>query len=146
MLGAVDIMREVRNCFPAERYEGEVSIRAGRLSPALFEGLDWVAIRGSRRADGIRQLSALGTLDGVEDETFCGVITALRPPADFLRLCGEISAWEAEHPMDGLKRERFAGYERELATPGGLPPDWRRVFAPQLSFYRRMHPQEELTW
>lgn len=147
MLTAADIMRETRACFPAETCAGEIAIRDGRISPDLFLPGEWVALRGSRGSDGIHQLNASGALEGVPDETFAGRVTVLRPPESFLRLCAEIIAWDAEHPADGLRRERFAGYEREAAVDAaGLPVDWRHVFAPRLALYRRMYPPEELTW
>ncbi|MBR6029101.1 MAG: hypothetical protein IKP40_08415 [Clostridia bacterium] len=148
MLTITDIMREVKTCFPASRYEGEVRVRDGKLSPELLvQPGDWVAISGSSQLDGVHHLDAQGRLFGAADEVFRGRLTLLRPPEDFIRLCVDILAWEEEHPADGLKAERFGGYERESAlSRGGLPMDWRQVFAARLAWFRRMFPEEELTW
>jgi len=146
MLTVADVMREVRCCFPDGRWEGEITLRGGRMEPDLLLPGDWVVLRGGGSADGIRQADGNGRLD-VPDGTFTGSVTWLKPPEDFLRLCERIIAWDAENGHGALKRERFAGYGREAAVDmNGLPVTWRSVFAPELNWFRRMWAQEEMSW
>ena len=135
-----DIMREINHAFPKACWQGAFILTGGRLNlDELLPG-DWIAVSGSRHADGIRQLDAEGHLPGAADETFFGAVWLLSPSADFLRLCGEISAWaEAKSAGPDIRRESFGAYSVEYPTNAlGLTPDWRSAFAAQLRPYRRM--------
>lgn len=134
-----DVMREVSNAFPKARWEGAFTLTGGRLNlDALLPG-DWIAVEGSLRFDGIHQLDAEGRLPGAADEGFTGAVWLLSPPADFLRLCGEIAAWAETAAQPGVKRESFGAYAVEYPTNAlGLTPDWRGAFAAQLRPWRRM--------
>ena len=65
----VDVMREVRNVFPAARTEGTFVLSGGALSPdcALLPE-DWVALCGSLRNDGIYQLDLFTDHEKLERE------------------------------------------------------------------------------
>lgn len=135
-----DVMREVRNSFPASCMEDEWRIADGSLTPSdlLLPG-DWIAIRGSMLNDGIWQLQDGACLPGARDETFRGEVWLLQPPAAFLALCGEIVDWAGRNSLDTAKSERFGDYSCTRATDrNGLPVDWRDVFRARLIPYRRM--------
>ena len=139
---AADVMREVRNTFPACSYEGVWTLDGGRVrpepEPALLPG-DWIALSGSLLNDGIWQLDAEGRLPGARDETFRGEVWLLRPPAEFLELCAEIADWAARNAPEPVTAERFGDYSQTRATDRwGLPVDWRDVFRARLLPWRRM--------
>ena len=136
----VDVMREVRNVFPAACTEGTFVLSGGALSPdcALLPE-DWVALCGSLRNDGIYQLDAQGRIPGARDERFTGEVWLLRPPPEFLALCAEIIAWDGRNSRDAVTRESFGDYSWSRAVDRyGLPLDWRDAFAARLLPYRRM--------
>ncbi len=137
---AADVMREVRNTFPACCTRGTWTLREGRLTPdALLLPGDWIAVCGSMLNDGIRQLDEDGCLPGTRDETFYGEIWLLRPPAAFLDLCAEIVDWAARNAPAAERAERFGDYAVTRATDRyGLPVDWRDVFRARLVPWRKM--------
>jgi hypothetical protein len=143
-----DIMRHVRNAFTVGCLPGDYALAGGHLAPGglLLEG-DWIAIRGSLRCDGVYQVGEGGCLQPSPpaSETFTGAVYLLRPPADFLALCGEIIAWDAERASAGLKSERFGSYSYEAATDeNGVPMSWQRVFQARLVPFRKMYCEEAL--
>ena len=142
MITITDIMREVRNCFPEWRLEGRFTISGGKLTAPLLLPGDWVLLEGAQRNAGVRQLDSRGVLPGAKDETFDGTVWLLRPPEDFLRLCAEITAWDAEPALTGIRREHFGPYSVEYADTNGVPLDWRKAFAARLIPWRRMYWKE----
>ena len=133
-----DVMRHVRNHFVTARLSGSWETVNGRIIPGerLAPGA-WIAIQ-SGPYRGIHQLDEFGALPGAEDAGWVGAIFLLDPPADFLRLCGEIADWTARHEP-GLQSERFGEYSRTLAHT-----DWRRAFSPALAPYMRMYTEVTL--
>ena len=136
-----DVMREVRNCFPADTVSGEWTIAGGVLSPddlLLLEG-DWILIRGTGRAGGIRRVGEHGVIEGVRDGHFRGEITLLRPPEEFLALCSEIDEWARRNGMDPVTAERFGDFSQVRAKDrAGAPVDWPQAFRARLMPYRRL--------
>ena len=81
-------------------------------------------------------------------ETFEGVIITMAPPRDFLDLCTEISAWQAQygsHVLSPYQSEEVIGvYSYTKAngtggsgTGGNASPTWESVFASRLNPYRK---------
>lgn len=131
------VMRQVRNYFEGEPLEGDFTITGNGLSPA--PDASWVAIRGSKHHDGVYQLQG-GVIQGADsatDETFSGLVYPLYPPADFLRLCEEIAAYDASNPVGALQSESFGAYSYTRVNGKG---DWREAYSAYLAPYRRMFP------
>ena len=65
--------------------------------------------------------------------TFTGTVYVLNPPADFLRLCGDIACWAAANPDPAVSAEKLGEYSvsRRAVT-------WESAFALALAPYRRM--------
>ena len=143
----MDVMREVRRTFRRECIEGDWRIADNRLTPGdlLLEG-DWIAIRGSARADGVYQVTADGLVPPARDECFTGRVWLLDPPPGFVELCAEICAWDAAHPAVPARSERFGDYAWSAQDGCGLSADWRTVFRARLIPYRRMFGEEESVW
>lgn len=78
----------------------------------------------------------------LHDETFTGIIAPLAIPRDFLRLTGEISAFQenaAKTPNTGVISESFSGYSYSKATTStGIAAGWKEIYASQLNQYRKM--------
>ena len=118
------VMRQVRNYFERERYEGPSGIVGGTL--ACAPGAAYVAVQG------------VGVFEQgqVPEETDSGLFFALYPPADFLALCGEISDYDDRHPAGAPRSESFGAYryDRGEAAADG----WEAAFGARLQPYRRM--------
>lgn len=141
-----DLMRETRNFFPAAALDSSWTLHTTALTPAttLHPG-DWIAITDSLHNNGVFQLGAGCTIPGATDETWQGRVWLLAPPADFLSLAQEISAWAAQQGDSLAVKESFGAYSRELATDGvGQPLTWQTKFARQLLPYRRMYTEVKL--
>ena len=97
-----DVMRHVRNFFNRGFYRGEISITGNTLLPA--QAAPYVAIQGSAYHDGVYAVIdgyLQGMADGLPDETFSGLVWQLYPPADFIRICEQISAYD-EKKAEGV--------------------------------------------
>lgn len=135
------IMRQINNHFVAGYMDGEFNVWGGALSPAPV-GAAYVYVSGSMMHDGAWACSN-GRLEGDAGpaETFTGRVWLLAPPADFLALCAEISAYDEKNPAGAPVSESFGeySYTRTNAYTGdGL---WMTVFRSQLAPYRRMLPE-----
>lgn len=131
-----DVMRHVRNHFVSGRIDESWLVKDGVLSPrGLLGPGDWIAILDGPLC-GVYQLDELGMLPGAPTAAWEGRICLLTPPAGFLRLCCEISAWVKEHPDPTLTSERFGEYSRTLAHR-----DWTQQFAASLTPYTRMYTE-----
>ena len=142
-----DVMRQVRDCFPVACRSGRFALSGGRLSPpdGLSPG-DWIALRGSAHSDGVYQLGEDGLLPLADEAPFQGEVWLLRPPPDFLQLCGDICRYAEAQGDDGLKSERFGAYSFERAVDAsGLPADWRSVFRARLQPWQRMFWREDVS-
>lgn len=136
-----EIMRHIRNYFPVRNgyHEGRYIIEDGALDlPFLLEG-QYFLIEGSRLNDGVYQYPAFTLID----ETFCGCITELAPPADFLALVDEVGEWKSKYETADSASpyimESFGGYEYEKAkTAAGTAVGWKEQFASRLNTWRRL--------
>ena len=129
-----DVMRHVRNHFVRSACTGAFAQAEGVLTPvdAFAPGM-WVAIVSQDGPQGVFQLDDQGSLADTEDVTFTGTVYVLNPPADFLRLCGDIACWAAANPDPAVSAEKLGEYSvsRRAVT-------WESAFAPALAPYRRM--------
>lgn len=132
-----DVMRHVRNHFVIGFADGNWQLQDGRLLPEI--GLSpgaWIALTDADHLTGVHQLDEHGQLPHLPDNLWSGRLWMLAPPADFLRLCREISQWDDAHPDPTLVSERFGEYSRSQSGTA-----WQRVFASSLSPYFRMYPE-----
>lgn len=127
-----DVMRRVRNYFPSGYVEGAFTATSGVLSPNPLGPGEWVAIPDGPWA-GVYQADALGRVEALRDGTWQGRMFLLSPPEDFLRLCGEISAWAGKKSDPTVVSEKFGEYSRTQSSPA-----WEKVFSAALQPYRRM--------
>ena len=132
-----DVMRRIRNHFVRDALRGDWAHSGGVLTPSdqLAPGM-WIAITGNDAPAGVYQLDEKGGVPGLEDVAWTGVVYRLNPPADFLRLCGDIGCWAEAHPDPGVTGEKLGAYS---VTRKGL--DWEAAFAPALAPYRRMYTE-----
>ena len=133
-----DVMRHVRNHFIRTAITGSWQHRDGLLTPAenLAPGM-WIAVAPAEDAPaGVYQLSENGGIPDLSDAAWTGTIYLLQPPADFIRLCGDIACWAAAHPDPTVTAEKLGEYSvhRSAIT-------WETAFAPALTPYRRMFPE-----
>lgn len=134
-----DVMRHVRNYFIREAHTASWSLADGVLTPAdHFAPGQWIAIAASDAASprGVFQLDDKGGLPGCPPQQWDGTIFRLDPPADFLRLCGEIAHWAERNPDPAAESEKLGVYSvtRRCTT-------WQAAFASALAPYRRMFPE-----
>lgn len=150
------VARRVRNYFERERVEGAFAVTGGRLA-ALPEGGALAPTssedspEGSRRSVATDAQAVVAVLPDapfiaiqgggvypageLPEGEISGVVWGLYPPADFLALCEEISAYDEQHPRGAYQKEAFAGYSYDRgAAEGG----WEEAFAARLAPYRRM--------
>lgn len=133
-----EIMREVRNFFAAPNgyREGTFTISGGAISlPFLVSG-EYFLVEGSALNDGVHSYPAAD----LRDETFTGVITELRPPADFLQLVSEIEEYQTKSGTAApYQSESFGGYSYTKATnKNGDAAGWRDVFRSRLNVWRKV--------
>ena len=136
-----DVMRHVRNHFIQSACAGSFRQEGGVLTPAngaadYFAPGMWVAIVSKDGPQGVFQLTDQGGLAATEDITFTGTVYVLNPPADFLRLCGDIACWAEANPDPAVSAEKLGEYSvsRRAVT-------WETAFAPALAPYRRMYSE-----
>lgn len=129
-----DVMRYVRNHFVRNMLEGEFAQLSGTLTPAEhFKAGMWISVVGPDAPRGVYQLDENAGIPGLEDTVFTGKIYRLEPPADFIRLCGDISCWAAANPDPGVEGEKLGAYS---VSRKGIT--WQEAFAPALHPYRKM--------
>lgn len=132
------VMRHCRNYFEAGSYDGEIVIEGGQLiTPALAHGR-YIAIRGSAYNDGVHQVG-----DELTDETFTGRVWVLSPPAAFVALVEEISAYDDKNPIGALQSESFGSYSYSRGSAGSAgnvagAAGWQGAFAGRLNDYQRL--------
>lgn len=130
-----DVMRHVRNHFIRRAFEGDWAQVGGVLTPS--DGLKpgaWIAVSPTAGAPGgVFQLDEKGGIADLADCAWHGVVCLLDPPADFLRLCGDIACWAAANPDHAVTGEKLGDYSvnRKAMT-------WEAAFASALTPYRRM--------
>lgn len=130
------VMRHIRNYFQQGSYTGTIAIHGGVVTPAV--STPYVCIYGSAHSDGVYAVEN-GAITGVEDETFTGRVWFLKPPADFLSLVEQITAYEAQNAPSPLLSESLGeySYTRAQGKSGGFLT-WEEAFATRLAPYRRM--------
>ena len=132
-----DVMRHVRNHFIRDSLCATWHHAGGTLSPTEhFRPGMWIAITGNNAPTGVFQLDEQGGIPGLEDITWTGRVYRLNPPADFIRLCGDIACWAAANPDIAITGEKLGEYSvsRRAVT-------WQEAFAPALAPYRRMYAE-----
>ena len=132
-----DVMRHVRNHFIRDAITANWTHAGGTLSPAdrLSPGM-WIAVTGGDAPSGVYQLDENGGIPDLGDMSWTGVIYRLNPPADFIRLCGDIACWAAANPDPAVSSDKLGEYSvsRKAVT-------WEEAFAPALAPYRRMYAE-----
>ena len=132
-----DVMRHVRTHFIRDAIQGTWSHAGGSLTPAEpFAPGMWIAVSGEGAPCGVYQLDEKGGIPGLGDVTWTGVIYRLDPPADFLRLCGDIGCWAAANPDPAVSSEKLGEYSVSRKAVS-----WENAFAPALAPYRRMYAE-----
>lgn len=129
------VMRHCRNYFETGSYDGEITIEGGHLiTPALAHGR-YIAIRGSAYNDGVHQVG-----DELTDEAFTGRVWVLSPPAAFVALVEEISAYDDKNPVGALQSESFGSYSYSRGIAGNVTgaAGWQGAFAGRLNDYQRL--------
>lgn len=129
------VMRHCRNYFEAGSYDGEIVIEGGQLiTPALAHGR-YIAIRGSAYNDGVHQVG-----DELTDEAFTGRVWVLSPPAAFVELAEEISAYDDKNPVGALQSESFGSYSYSRGSAGSVTgaAGWQGAFSGRLNDYQRL--------
>lgn len=129
-----DVMRHVRNHFIQSAVTGEWVHQSGVLTPmeTLHVGA-WIAITGEDAPCGVYLLDENGGIPELGYCRFEGTVYLLAPPADFIRLCGDIACWAAANPDPAIEGEKLGAYSmnRQAVT-------WQEAFATALRPYMRM--------
>lgn len=129
-----DVMRHVRNHFIRDRRIATWTHTSGTLVPsAYFKPGMWIAIVGEEEFCGVYQLDEQGGIPNLGDVTWTGDIYRLNPPADFIRLCGDISCWAAANPDPLVQSEKLGEYSVTRKAC-----NWETAFAAALAPYKRM--------
>ena len=138
-----DVMRHVRNhlissaCRGTFRQQnGVLTLADGLPQPGYFAPEMWVAIVSKDGPQGVFQLTEQAGLADTADTTFTGTVYVLNPPADFIRLCGDIACWAQANPDPAVSSEKLGEYSinRRAVT-------WESAFALALNPYRRMYSE-----
>lgn len=135
------VMRQCRNYFETGYIDGTFRITGNALSGA--DGAHWVYISGSAYHNGVWEVCdgylTGRSVEGLHDEEFEGRMWFLDPPEEFLELCKTIKTYEEKNPVGAFVQERFGEYSYVRANSGGAADmGWQKVFAVELSEYRRM--------
>ena len=135
-----DVMRQVRNHFIRDVRTSAWTHTGGTLSPAEdFAPGMWIAIAGEGAPCGVYQLDEQGGVPELGEVSWRGPIYRLEPPADFIRLCGDIGCWAAAHPDPTESAEKLGEYSVSRKAVA-----WEEAFAPALAPYRRMFTEVRL--
>lgn len=132
-----DVMRHVHNHFINDSIHAAWQHTGGTLTPGskLAPGM-WIAITGEDAPIGVYQLDENGGIPDLGDISWTGRVYRLNPPADFIRLCGDIACWAKANPDASVTGEKLGEYSvsRQAVT-------WQEAFAPALAPYRRMYQE-----
>ena len=123
-VGVAVTMRQVRNYFERDCFQGPLGIMDGTLTAC--PDAPFVAVEGV----GVFAQGEIPDTVGTDQVRFW----TLYPPADFLALCEEISAYDEQHPVGAPRSESFGAYRYSGGAAGG----WEVAFAARLAPYRRM--------
>lgn len=133
------VMRHINNYFQVGSISGMIVISGNAIVPAPES--PWCYVSGSWLHDGVWQVlgGKLQSMPGdLPDEEFDGRVWLLKPPADFLTLCEEISQYDDKNPVGAYTSEKFGGYSY---TRAGEVKSWMTAFAEKLWPYRRMYTE-----
>lgn len=140
------VLREIKNYFIREVYEGTFTISNGALADIDFLLEDqYFRIDGSLFNDGVYQYPATK----LKDETFTGEVWAMAVPPTVIALSEEIEAW-CEKNKDVVESpftsESFGGYSYQkglgasgsggISTSGSVT--WQDIFAKRLNQWRKI--------
>lgn len=131
-----EVMKHIRDYFPTgEAAEGTLTIKDGKISLPFLKAGQYFLIEGSTFNDGVHN----GTKE-LQDETFTGRVSALRPPSAFLDLVKQIEDFEAKAGQPGpFQSESFGGYSYTRATnASGNIAGWQDVFKTKLNAWRKI--------
>lgn len=135
-----DVMRHVRNHFILDSIHAAWQHTGGTLTPnaALKPGM-WIAVTGRDAPCGVYQLDENGGIPDLGDAAWTGRVYRLQPPADFIRLCGDIACWAAANPDTSVTAEKLGEYSvsRRAVT-------WQEAFATALIPYQRMFTEVQV--
>lgn len=128
------VMREIRDFFPAREFSGHFTIEDGIMSPAYITEGQYFLIEGSIFNDGVYQYG-----DNLTDEEFDGYVTLLAPPASFLSLVKEIEDYQTKYgEASPYTSESFGGYSyTKAAGSNGGSVSWADVFSKRLNAWRK---------
>lgn len=132
------VMRQINNYFQVGCISGMIAISGNAIAPVPES--PWVCVRGSWFHDDVYKLDDGKIRDvpvSLPDEEFEGRVWLLKPPADFLDLCKEISTYDDKNPVGAYQQETFGGYSYMRQATGKASTAWQDVFAVRLSAYRR---------
>ncbi len=135
-----DVMRHVRNHFISHSICAAWNHTGGTLTPSdqLHPG-QWIAVTGKDAPAGVYQLDEQGGIPCLEDSAWTGTVFLLNPPADFIRLCGDIACWAEANPDPAVTAEKLGEYS---VSRRGLT--WQEAFAPALAPYQRMFTEVQV--
>lgn len=142
MIGQV--CAECKNYFiqkDVDIHASNYTVTNGQIGPVPFlKDGQYYRIVGSVLNDGVYQHGTDDT--DLADEEFFGAVWAMRVPRDFVALCEEIQAWDAQNgeALSGpYSSESFGGYSYSKATGSdGGAYTWRDQFKGKLNAYRRL--------
>lgn len=135
-----DVMRQVRNHFIVSAVTDDFVHTGGVLTPAEdFAPGMWIAVTGPDAPCGVYQLDGSGGIPDLGEVSWRGTVYRLAPPADFLRLCGDIGCWAAANPDPTVTSEKLGEYSVSRTNSS-----WEAAFAPALAPYRRMFTEVQV--
>ncbi len=135
-----DVMRQVRNHFVRDAVTGDFAHEGGVLTPtAHFAPEMWIAVTGPGAPAGVYQLDENGGIPDLQDTAWQGTVYRLDPPADFIRLCGDIGCWAEAYENPAVTSEKFGAYS---VSRKSIP--WWEAFAPALKPYQRMFTEVQV--
>lgn len=141
-----EICAEIKNyfSFADDKFIGDFTISDGVISPSInLDNCDYIRIIGSKKNSGVHKVSEMQ----LEDETFHGAIWRMYPPASFLTLVQEISAWQDEngksdsHAMSPFNSESIGVYSYSKDGKGAsnqTGASWQSAYNSRLRRYRRL--------
>lgn len=138
-----EIMRSIRNYFPVEGgyHDGVFEIKEGTINLPFLKDGQYFLIENSVFNDGVYQYPVYA----LEDETFEGTITALKPDRRFLELVKEIEEWEKKYkdkatsPFISESLQGVYSYTKSTSSQGNAGViTWRQAFGERLKPWRKI--------
>ena len=133
-----ELCAEIKNYFTEDKDKkyNSYTIEGGVISPdPQIQPGQFYAVFGSTFNDGVHLHGS--TDDILQDETFTGSIYLMKVPKDVLKLCDEITAYEAAAgTASPYVSESFAGYSYTKRNGGDT--SWQSAFSTKLNRYRKI--------